>query len=82
MNYYTREFKVARDWFKSYANQLRALAVTLDAEGDELLLLRDDALEQAARMADRVEMEARPGDGKDAAAEIGRRIRALIGEGR
>jgi hypothetical protein len=27
-------------------------------------------------------MEARPGDGKDAAAEIGRRIRALMEEER
>jgi hypothetical protein len=73
-----KEIKAKRDWFREYAKELRALAVTVDAEGDDLLLLRAEVLEDAARMADRVEMEARPGDGKDAAAEIGRRIRALM----
>ena len=43
---------------------------------------RLDALEEAALIADKVEASADPGDGKDAADEIGRRIRALIEEGR
>jgi len=38
---------------------------------------RLDALDEAALIADKVEATARPGGGKDAAAEIGRRIRAL-----
>jgi|APGre2960657404_1045060.scaffolds.fasta_scaffold176998_2 hypothetical protein len=35
-------------------------------------------LELAALVADQVEATARPGDGKETAAEIGRRIRALM----
>ena len=38
------------------------------------------ALAGAAIIADQVEATADPGHGKDAAAEIGRRIRALMGE--
>ena len=38
------------------------------------------ALQEAALIADQVEATARPGDGKDSAAEIGRRIRALMEE--
>ena len=43
---------------------------------------RQAALAGAALVADQVEATARPGDGKDAAAEIGRRIRAMMEEGR
>ena len=43
---------------------------------------RQNALADAAFVADQVEFTARPGDGKDAAAEIGRRIRALMEGGR
>ena len=39
-------------------------------------------LQSAGLIADQVEATARPGDGKDAAAEIGRRIRALMEGGR
>ena len=39
-------------------------------------------LAQAALVADLVGAKARPGDGKETADEIGRRIRALMGEGR
>lgn len=39
------------------------------------------ALAGAALIADQVEATADPGHGKDAAAEIGRRIRALMEEG-
>ena len=39
---------------------------------------RQAALAGAALVADQVEATARPGDGKDAAAEIGRRIRAMM----
>jgi len=40
------------------------------------------ALQAAALIADQVEASADPGDGKDAADEIGRRIRALMEAGR
>ena len=40
------------------------------------------ALQEAALIADQVEATARPGDGKETAAEIGRRIRAMMEEGR
>lgn len=43
---------------------------------------RQIALADAALVADQVGAKARPGDGKDTADEIGRRIRALMGEGR
>lgn len=40
------------------------------------------ALAEAALIADQVEAKAEPGHGKETAAEIGRRIRALTVEGR
>ena len=43
---------------------------------------RQAALAGAALVADQVEATARPGEAKDAAAEIGRRIRALMEDGR
>lgn len=45
-------------------------------------IMTDAALASASLIADRVEATAKPGDGKETAAEIGRRIRALMGEGR
>lgn len=50
---------------------------------DTLLARHEDvmtnaALGSAALIADKVEATAKPGDGKDTAAEIGRRIRALM----
>ena len=61
---------------------LREIADTLQEERGEVERLHDALLERAALIADQVEATARPGDGKDAAAEIGRRIRAMMGEGR
>jgi len=59
---------------------LREIADTLQEERAEVERLHDALLERAAQVADQVEAVARPGDGKDAAAEIGRRIRALMEE--
>ena len=60
---------------------LREIADTLQEERGEVERLHDALLERAAQVADQVEAAARPGDGKDAAAEIGLRIRALMEEG-
>ena len=76
------DFIAARKRLNVYAKELRELADDIDEESDELRVMRADLLEQAALVADQVEATARPGDGKDAAAEIGRRIRAMMGEGR
>lgn len=43
---------------------------------------RQAALAGAALVADQVGATARPGDGKDTADEIGRRIRSMMEEGR
>lgn len=75
------DFIAARKRLNVYAKELRELADDIDEESDELRVMRADLLEQAALVADQVEATARPGDGKDAAAEIGRRIRALMGGG-
>ncbi len=72
------DFPAASNRFQGYAEDLRAMAGDLDAESGELRVMRAELLEQAALIADQVEATARPGDGKDAAAEIGRRIRALM----
>lgn len=45
-------------------------------------LTRQIALADAALVADQIEAKAKPGDGKEAAAEIGKRIRALMENGR
>ena len=60
---------------------LRIIADLLEKERAKVWQMHDDALEIAALAADQVEAMARPGDGKDAAAEIGRRIRALMEDG-
>jgi hypothetical protein len=65
-----------------YAEDLREMAADLDAESGEMRVMRAELLEQAASVADQVEATARPGDGKDTAGEIGRRIRALMEEER
>ena len=59
---------------------LRMIADLLEKERAKVWQMQDDALEIAALIADQVEATARPGDGKDAAAEIGRRIRAMMEE--
>ena len=46
------------------------------------LVTRQIALADAAFVADQVDAKAEPGHGKQTAAEIGRRIRALMEEGR
>lgn len=56
---------------------LRELADFLDEERAKMERMRDNTLEQAALIADQVKSTARPGHGKNAAAEIGRGIRAL-----
>lgn len=61
---------------------LRELADFLDEERANVERRHAGLLEQAARIADQVKATARPGHGKNAAAEIGRRIRALMEEGR
>lgn len=60
---------------------LRMIADLLEKERAKVWQMHDDALEIAALQADQVGAKARPGDGKDTADEIGRRIRALMEEG-
>ena len=72
----------AADRLKTYSKRLRVLASKLEAEGGESLITRLSLLEQAAHIADQVEAKAEPGHGKKTAAEIGRRIRALMEAGR
>lgn len=47
----------------------------------QMYVMRNDLIEACATIADEVEAVARPGDGKDTADEIGRRIRAMMEEG-
>ena len=61
---------------------LRGMADQLRQVSAETHFLSDAVLERAALVADQVGAKARPGDAKDAAAEIGRRIRSLMQEGR
>lgn len=56
---------------RGMADQLRQISAETDC-------LCDAVLERAALVADQVSAKARPGDGKETADEIGRRIRALI----
>ena len=77
-----REVKTCMKRLRTLRTEFRALSLTLRGEIEGLPWLHDAVLEQAALVADQVEATTRPGDGKDAAAEIGRRIRALIEEGR
>lgn len=61
---------------------LREIADNLERERAVVVRLRNVALAEAALVADQVEAKARPGDGKETAGEIGRRIRALQWEER
>ena len=76
------DFTAASNRFQMYAEDLREMAGDLDAEGGELRVMRADLLEQAALVADQVGAKARPGEAKETADEIGRRIRALMQEWR
>ena len=76
------DFTAARKRLYLCAKELHELADDIDAESGELLVVRVGVLEQAALVADQVGAKARPGDGKDTADEIGRRIRAMMEEGR
>lgn len=77
-----REVKTCMKRLRTLRTEFRELSLTLRGEIEGLPWLHDAVLEQAALVADQVEATARPGGGKDAAAEIGRRIRALMEEGR
>ena len=57
---------------------LRGMADQLRQVSAETDYLCNAMLGRAALIADQVEATARPGEAKDAAAEIGRRIRALM----
>ena len=72
-----REVKTCMKRLRTLRTEFRELSLTLRGEIEGLPWLHDAVLERAARVADQVEATARPGGGKDAAAEIGRRIRAL-----
>ena len=61
---------------------LRGMADQLRQVSAEIHFLSDDVLERAALVADQVGAKARPGEAKDTADEIGRRIRAMMEEGR
>ena len=76
------DFTAASNRFQMYAEDLREMAGDLDAEGGELRVMRADLLERAALVADQVGAKARPGEAKETADEIGRRIRAMMEEGR
>ena len=73
------DFMAARKRLRIYAKELHELAVDIDEESGELQMALAAVLEQAALVADQVEAKAEPGHGKETAAEIGRRIRALMG---
>jgi hypothetical protein len=60
---------------RGMADQLRHVSAETDC-------LCNAMLQSAALIADQVEATARPGDAKETAEEIGRRILALIEEGR
>ena len=84
------DFMAARKRLRIYAKELHELAVDIDEESGELQMALAEVLEQAALavleqaalVADQVEAKAEPGHGKETAAEIGRRIRALMEDGR
>lgn len=74
------EFMAARK--RLLAKELHELADDIDDESDGLQMAMAAVLERAALVADQVEANAEPGNGKETAAEIGRRIRALMEAGR
>ena len=77
-----KEFAAAMKRLRTLASELRVINRVIGGEAENLSFLHDDLLEQTALIADQVEANAEPGDGKETAAEIGRRIRALMDEGR
>jgi len=77
-----REVKTCMKRLRTLRTEFRELSLTLRGEIEGLPWLHDAVLEQAALIADQVEATARPGDGKDTAGEIGRRIRTLMEEER
>ena len=80
------DFKAASNRFQRYAEDLREMAREmsgdLDAESEELHLMRKQLLAHCASMADEVEATAQTWGGREAAAEIGRRIRELMEAGK
>ena len=75
-----REVKRCMKRLRTLRTEFRELSLTLRGEIEGLPWLHDAVLEQAALVADQVEATARAGKAKETAAEIGRRIRALMGE--
>lgn len=73
-----KEFAAAMKRLRTLASELRMINRVIGGEAENLSFLHDDLLEQTALIADQVEATAEPGHGKETAAEIGRRIRALI----
>lgn len=74
------DFMAARKRLRIYAKELYELAEDIDDESDGLGMLREELLAHCASVADQVEATAATVGGKEAAAEIARRIRSLMGE--
>lgn len=72
------EFMAARKRLHVYAKELHELADDIDSESDDLEMMRTELLTHCASVADEMEATAETRGGKEAAAEIGRRIRALM----
>lgn len=77
-----KEFAAAMKRLRTLASELRVINRVIGGEAENLSFLHDDLLEQTALIADQVEATAKPGHGKETAAEIGRRIRSLMEVGR
>lgn len=75
-----REVKSCMKRLCTLRTELRELSLTLRGEIEHLPWLHDAVLERAALAADQVEATARPGKAKETAAEIARRIRAMMEE--
>lgn len=74
------EFMAARK--RLLAKELRELADDIDDESNGLVMMRAELLAHCASVADEVEATAETWGGREAAAEIGRRIRSLMEETR
>ena len=72
------DFMAARKRLHIYAKELHEMADDIADESDGLQMALAAVLERAALVADQVGATASPGDGKETADEIGRRIRALM----
>ncbi len=73
-----RNFTAARKRLYLWAKELHELADDIDEESGELRVMRTELLAHCASVADEVKATAETWGGKDAAAEIARRIRALM----